>query len=111
MKIAITDANIFIDLITLQMLTLLFKVGFDIITTKEIIDQLKAIVLTGDGPLRKFCETKRLDVKGLIWLFDEWVEKKLINSVQAAEKMKLLLSYNNRMPKEICEERIKKWMD
>jgi hypothetical protein len=41
MKLAVIDANIFIDLIKLQMLTLLFSIDIEIYTTKEIIDQLK----------------------------------------------------------------------
>jgi hypothetical protein len=40
MKIAVTDANIFIDLIKLQMLALLFRLGLEIITTQEIVDRL-----------------------------------------------------------------------
>jgi hypothetical protein len=123
MKLAVTDANIFIDLIKLQMLAFLFKIDMEIHTTKEIVDQLNdhqllsltqfidsqhlrlhflsaaqlqevialaaprsleladksvawlslrlaATVLTGDGPLRKFCRAKHLEVKGIIWLFD-----------------------------------------
>ncbi len=163
MKIAVTDANIFIDLIKLQMLTLLFDIGLDIQTTREIIDQLRedqlsilnpfilagilqvhhfsdtelleviqftapraleiadksvawlsiklrAVVLTGDGPLRKFCESQKLEVKGIIWLFDTLVEKKLIVHAQAAEKMRILTGFNSRLPKETCAERIRKWM-
>jgi hypothetical protein len=40
MKLAVTDANIFIDLIKLQMLALLFNIDMEIHTTGEIVDQL-----------------------------------------------------------------------
>ncbi len=153
MKLAVTDANIFIDLIKLQMLALLFSIDMAIHTTKEIVDQLNddqlanlnefikshhlqvhflsalqiqevieleapraleiadksvawlsmqlaATVLTGDGPLRKFCQTKRLEVRGIIWLFDVIVEKNLLNPLRAAEKMEYLLQFNSRLPKE-----------
>ena len=40
MKLAITDANIFIDLIKLQILPLLFCIDMEIHTSKEIVDQL-----------------------------------------------------------------------
>ena len=162
MKIAVTDANIFIDLINLQMLAHLFELAIEIITSQEIVDQLndmqfkalipfiearhlkvhlftsdqfqeitrldaprsldfadkslawlavhlEAAVLTGDGPLRKFCLSRNLDVKGLVWLFDVWVENEHIAPTYAAEKMQFLISYNSRMPKDICEERIRKW--
>ncbi|NCU05114.1 MAG: hypothetical protein GXC73_14130, partial [Chitinophagaceae bacterium] len=40
MKIAITDANIFIDLIRLQMLHFLFKIELEITTTLEVFEEL-----------------------------------------------------------------------
>ena len=40
MKLAVTDANIFIDLIKLQMLDYLFNIEMEIYTTVEIVDQL-----------------------------------------------------------------------
>jgi hypothetical protein len=155
MKIAVTDANIFIDLIKLQILELLFCIGLEIHTTQEIIDQLNesqlnklnihigkaairvhkfdaeelenivlfetpraleladksivwlaiklsAVVLSGDNPVRKFCELKNLPVKGILWLFDEFVEKSLLAETDAHRKMEYLISFNNRLPKEQC---------
>jgi|SRR5882724_1448914 len=162
MKLAVTDANIFIDLIKLQMLALLFSIDMEIHTTKEIVDQLNdnqlgnltefivshhlhvhylsevqlqevielaapraleladksvawlsmqltATILTGDGPLRRFCQTKNLEVRGIIWLFDVIVERGLVSPATAAEKMDYLLRFNNRLPKEECFNRIQKW--
>ena len=162
MKLAVTDANIFIDLIKLQMLALLFNIDMEIHTTKEIIDQLNddqllhltefidsqnlrvhylsvlqlqevinlvapraleladksvawlslqltSTVLTGDGPLRKFCQTLHLEVRGIIWLFDAIVEKGLLSPLSAAEKMEFLLSFNGRLPKDECSHRIQQW--
>jgi hypothetical protein len=162
MKLAVTDANIFIDLIKLQMLALLFNIDMEIHTTKEIVDQLNdaqlvhltefidsqylqvhylsalqlqevielaapraleladksvawlslqltATVLTGDGPLRKFCQTKHLEVRGIIWLFDAIVEKGLVSPLSAAEKMESLLGFNSRLPKDECSRRIQQW--
>jgi hypothetical protein len=144
MKIAVTDANIFIDLIKLQMLEMLFCIGLDIHTTQEIVDQLNefqltelnihigkgvievhkfdaeeleeiilfetpraleladksvvwlaiklsSVVLSGDNPVRKFCESKKLSVKGILWLFDEFVEKAILNKPDAHRKMEYLI--------------------
>jgi hypothetical protein len=162
MKLAVIDANIFIDLIKLQMLALLFRMEIEIHTTQEIVDQLrdeqqeqlkefieathlkiyllseeeleevinleaprsleladksvtwlslqlKAIVLSGDGPLRRFCESKKLEVRGIIWLFDSFIEKKLILHALAIDKMNQLLGFNGRLPKEECMKRIREW--
>lgn len=162
MKIAITDANIFIDLIKLQWLGYLFCIDIEIYTTAEVINELidiqleevsvfirsaslkiysfssdeleeisamvapasltsedksvvylaksiNAGVLSGDNPLRKFCEKQKLEVKGIIWLFDQFLELNLINHQIATQKMKELLSFNNRLPLHDCNERLKQW--
>ena len=164
MKIAITDANIFIDLIKLQWLSNLFCIDIEIYTTLEVIDELMdtqvekvavfiklnhlkiysfssfeleqisqmtapaslttqdksavflaknihAGVLTGDNPLRKFCAKQNLEVKGIIWLFDQFLELELIDCKVAIQKMKELLSFNNRLPIHECNERIKQWKE
>jgi len=164
MKIAVTDANIFIDLIKLQLLGHLFNIDFEIHTTREVIDQLNdaqydkveqlvqsnnlkvchftgqelseindlkcpralefpdrtviylaskiaAEVLTGDGPLRKFCAANGLIVHGIIWLFDEFLAKELIEPAFAVEKLNELLGFNSRLPKDDCLGRIKQWQD
>lgn len=162
MKIAITDANIFIDLIKLQMLGFLFSIELEIYTTLEIINELKedqkefitgfiqsnqlniyhfsadeweeilaipgpagltredmtvvylarkmeAAVLSGDNPLRKFCKKQELEVKGIIWLFDQFLHFNLVTHVIAIERMNHLLSFNNRLPQKDCEHRLKEW--
>jgi hypothetical protein len=40
MKIAVTDANIFIDLIEIDIFHFLFDLGLEIHTTKAVYDQL-----------------------------------------------------------------------
>lgn len=41
MKVAVTDANIFIDLIILQLVDQLFLLNIEIHTTREVFDQLR----------------------------------------------------------------------
>lgn len=162
MKLAVTDANIFIDLVKLGLTPFLFNINAEIYTTQEIIDQLNntqahqvkvfidagvlnvhlfsadeiqsilslnapralefedktvaflaqkmnAAVLSGDGPLRKYCASLHLNVKGIIWLFDAFIEKALIDYETAIEKMNLLMSFNDRLPKAECLKRIEEW--
>ena len=164
MKIAITDANIFIDLIKLQWLGYLFCIDIEIYTTLEVInelidDQLERVtvfiqsrrlniysftsseleqimqmtapasltmqdksvvflaknihagVLSGDNPLRKFCAKQNLEVKGIIWLFDQFLELQLINCGVAIQKMNELLSFNSRLPIHDCNERLRQWKE
>ena len=164
MKIGVTDANVFIDLIKLQWLGYLFSIELDIYTTREIIDELndgqmervnafiqsqqltvyyfsaeeleqistmktpaslttedksvvflarllQSSVLSGDNPLRKFCEKQNLEVKGIIWLFDRFLQLNLVTYQTAAERMNYLLSFNNRLPAADCESRLKEWKE
>ena len=162
MKLAVTDANIFIDLIRLDILHLLFAFRIEIYTTQEVIDQLnvaqskelipfiqlsqlkvhrftadeltevvamaaprsleladrsvawlsvhlKAVVLTGDGVLRKYCEQQQLEVHGIIWFFDRAMELNLLDPAGAAKHLESLLRINPRLPKQEVHARIKLW--
>lgn len=162
MKIAVTDANIFIDLIEIKLLDLLFLLGLEIHTTQAVYDQMneeqkvlaekyvtaqtlivksfdskeilaiaelkfpagleiadrtvfyysstiQATVLSGDKKLRVFCESKKIEVRGILWLFDNFVSQKLITKASAVDKLQKLLAINNRLPLEECEKRIAKW--
>ncbi len=59
MKPVVVDADIFIDLMRIQMIRWLFIIGFDVYTTQEIINQLndKQTLL-----LMEFIESKQLTV-------------------------------------------------
>jgi len=162
MKAAITDANIFIDLIALGLIQHLFGIGYEIHTTREVYDQLNTIqkdelkpfvlakkmivynfsfeeiveignlilpvgleaadktvyyyaikqqvfVISGDNKLKSYCESNQLTAKGITWLFDIFLEKELISPAYAIDRMEFLLSYNDRLPKDDCHKRIKKW--
>ena len=162
MKIAITDANIFIDLIRLELLGYLFNLGMEIHTTREVYDQLnshqrevaagfvqagvlsvysfsyqeleeiellecpaglemadrtvyyyskriEALVLSGDKKLRTFCLNQDIDVRGILWLFDLFLERGLITKIIAVEKLKFLLSFNDRLPMDQCQQRLNSW--
>lgn len=160
MKIAITDANIFIDLMYCKLLDKLFGIGLEIHTTINVIDelnaqqqtiigksvqkklltvhllkelslpetikankrlsdsdksvfslaiQLDALLLSGDGVVRKFSGVQKIEVHGILWLFDQFINSKLITKKTAHLQLKQLLKYNNRLPVEDCEKRLLAW--
>jgi hypothetical protein len=162
MKIAVTDANIFIDLIEIESLQLLFELGLEIHTTLSVYHQLneeqkvfaerfvhskklilypiafeewleiekidfppgidpvdktvyyyaakaKAVILSGDKKLKTYCVSKKIEVRGILWLFDNFVEKQVITKRTAASKLQLLITINDRLPMEECTARIHKW--
>lgn len=164
MKIAVTDANIFIDLIHLEMLGFLFDLDLEIHTTLEVYEQMNekqkkvalnfvqskllnvykfsiaelneiaelklpsglefadrtvfyystkinTIILSGDKKLKSYCEGKKLEVKGILWVFENFVSHKIVSPEFASEKMKRLISINDRLPIDECYKLITLWGD
>jgi len=71
--------------------------------------RLQAVVLTGDGRLRREAKQVGLDVHGTVWAFDELVGRGLLSGELAADKLERLLGTNTRLPREDCERRINRW--
>ena len=160
MKIAITDANIFIDLIYVELIDVLFGIEVEIHTTVNVVDelntkqqhllqkftkkavltihsqegfnvpegiksnrslsdsdksvfglaiQLDAFILTGDRVIRQVSGFQKIEVHGILWLFDQFLEKKLISKKNAVQHLKALMAYNTRLPTTECEQRINDW--
>ena len=158
-RVSITDANIFIDLFKLDLLPLLFLIGYEIQTTGQVcgelhdyqleaiigavslvvysltsaeIDELgnegvpsglssadrsvlllahkvKDVVLTGERILRRVLESNSIEVHGIIWIFDEFVNQGLLAKRVAAEKLIVLKTINTRLPLREIEIRIRDW--
>lgn len=162
MRVTVTDANIFIDLIKLDLIAHLFAIELEIFTTAEVLEELNdaqvalmqqferdgllvvrllsevernavsqlkaqaglsytdrtvivlaesldALLLTGDGKVRKYCLAQKKEVRGIIWLFDRFLELQCIDHALAVEKMEGLMRINNRLPVEECLERLGRW--
>lgn len=152
MKIAVTDACIFIDLIELKLISPFFKLGstpleLEIHTTLEVIDelypeqqeilkayetgkqltvhnisadgleeiqsiafpkalsqqdksviymasQLKAMVLSSDKPVRNFAKKVAVEIHGMFWIFEQLVDKNLLDQEEAIVKIRRLMHTN-----------------
>jgi hypothetical protein len=71
--------------------------------------QLDAYILTGDNVVRKISGVQKIETHGILWLFDRFIEKKLITNRKALQKLGLLRSFNKRLPFDECEQRIRVW--
>jgi len=167
MKVAVTDANIFIDLINLKLIQSFFEFDFEAHTSLDVLEELhdhqkevllaykstkkltvhilspedldamqtfttsnklsdadksvifvahkeKAMLLSSDGPARKIAKEKNLETHGLVWLFDEFVQHKIISPKVACTKISELLTTNRRYKEdkrmyEEFEKRLSKW--
>ena len=68
-----------------------------------------AMLLTGDGRLRKEAENNGLEVHGTLWVFDLLVDEGKISTDGARARLTDLLMRNPRLPSDACEIRLKKW--
>lgn len=71
--------------------------------------ELGACLLTGDKQLRKESEAREVEVRGILWVFDQIVENNLIVPPIAAERLYLLLNEGSFLPAQECESRIQRW--
>lgn len=163
MVVFLTDANILIDIIKLDLIDQFFQLGYTFITTEfifhelnasqqsllrpyisnkklviiastsaEILEistllsdnrslsfqdcsalyfalKLKTLLLTGDKRLKNQAISKKLDVKGILFIFDQLVEQRILSKSEAFEYLKKLQEVNQRLPKSEIESRLKSW--
>jgi predicted nucleic acid-binding protein len=68
-----------------------------------------ALLLTGDGALRRLAESEGVEVHGTLWLLDELVQCAVIPSQRAAEGLERMLAYGRRLPEDECKRRLRQW--
>lgn len=73
--------------------------------------KLSGALLTGDGKLRKQASRDGLEVRGIIFIFDELLKQDLISFSVAIEKITILYQLNNRLPKKEIDHRIQIWRE
>jgi predicted nucleic acid-binding protein len=69
----------------------------------------KAILVSGDGPLRTLADITHVEYHGTLWLLDELVKRDLISTNDAAHALMMMLDNKRWLPRSECEKLIKKW--
>lgn len=69
----------------------------------------KAILLTGDKPVRKWCHKHKIEVHGILWIFDQLLSNGIIDKENGANKLTKLMVINDRLPEEECLIRLNEW--
>lgn len=67
------------------------------------------ILMTWDGKLRKIAQNADLEVRGILFVFDQLVEKNVIKEETAYNKLKELYTFNSRLPADEIRVRLEKW--
>jgi predicted nucleic acid-binding protein len=157
--VAVTDANIFIDLFKMELVALLFRIGMEVHTTREILNELykdqqatllefeqlkvhdlseeqwreieqlsfsrrfseadqsvlglayllRATILTNEKLMRRKAGQWGLEVHGILWLLESFVNGKMLSPQAAAEKLEYLMRINIYLPQEECKIRLEQW--
>lgn len=66
-------------------------------------------LLTGDAKLRREAEKDNVEVRGIIFVFDEIVKQNLLKPTEAALKISQLKQINPRLPINELDKRIRNW--
>jgi predicted nucleic acid-binding protein len=71
--------------------------------------RLKACLLTGDGRMRRTARTEKVEVRGVLWIMDQLVERGVLPKAEAEERLEKICAAGSRLPREECATRIKAW--
>lgn len=74
-----------------------------------LAEQMQATLLSGDKLVRKGGQSLDLDVKGLLWVFDELVLRDLLGAADAAVRLERVVEAGAHLPGEQVQARLRKW--
>ena len=71
--------------------------------------KLDAVLMTGDGTLRKKALAEKMEVKGTLWVMDELVARDALADSEALEALRKIQESGSFLPQADCRLRIEKW--
>lgn len=74
-----------------------------------LAEKLGAILLTGDGALRRIATRRDIPVRGTLWILDEMIATGLITRPAARNALIMLKEINQRLPASECKKRLHNW--
>lgn len=85
------------------------KLSFEDCSVWYLAQVRKAILITGDKLLRKNATKEKIEVRGILFVFNELVNMQIITPKTATRKLNKLMEINNRLPLEECNKLLAKW--
>lgn len=70
-----------------------------------------AILLSGDGPLRRAARKEGVILHGSLWVLDILVAVGRLSPYKAIEAIEMMQQKGSRLPGEECDRRIRDWKD
>lgn len=78
-------------------------------TALLLAENLEALLLTGDGPLRRLAEQRAQEVRGTLWILDTLVWEEVLTFSEAISALDSILKYGARLPIDKCSQRNSAW--
>ena len=75
----------------------------------RLAKELDAILLSGDSLLRKTATRDKVEVRGLLWIFDELVKRRALAMAAAAKRLRQVMAAGSFLPPRECIERLERW--
>lgn len=71
--------------------------------------RLNACLLSGDRRMRNVARDDGVQVRGVLWIIDQLVERGVLAKRDAAERLERICAAGSRLPHEECAARLKAW--
>lgn len=68
-----------------------------------------ALLLSGDKHMKRISGRKGIEIHGILWLFDQLVQNKIISENDACKFLRDLMNRNRWLPIDECQKRIGLW--
>lgn len=85
------------------------RIGVEDQTVLFLAVEQEAILVTGDKRLRIEATRRKVDVRGLLWVLDELIERGVLAPKLAAIKLQAMRAQGAFLPSEECEKRLGLW--
>lgn len=86
-------------------------ISFQDAASLSLAQSLKAILLTGDRPLRNLAQRHSTETHGVLWVLDILLEASVIDSETATNALQTMLDHGARLPKDDCAKRFAAWKE
>ncbi|WP_295876721.1 hypothetical protein [uncultured Akkermansia sp.] len=86
-----------------------WKVSLQDVSVAHLAKKHGGILLSGDKRLRTKSAEAGIEVKGILWVLDIIVERKLLIPQRALNALEAILEAGGRIPSEECSERRQRW--
>ena len=74
-----------------------------------VAEEIGATLLTGDMKVRREGYSRNLDVRGILWIYDELINKSVISYFNAVESLESMLQQGSWLPDTEVTKRLSYW--